>query len=124
MEFFGKDSNEIDRNNIEFVYVTFEPYIPTKYEEGIWNPNYLGTFNWGAKGVGFGQVAMYRMSENEPGNGRFYFDTEHMSKNFLKQMFAYFVEQSITDRENPDNLKPEFDRQFKPLEEQDITSVG
>jgi hypothetical protein len=47
-----------------------------------------------------------------------------MSKNFLKQMFAYFVEQSITDRENPENLTPEFDREFKPLEQQDITSVG
>jgi len=108
--------NEIKRKNVEFVYVTFEPYRPIEDpEKGTWNPNYLGVFRWGAKGIGFGEVNMARMSETEPGCDRIYFDAEYESKDFLKQMFNYFVEQSVTDTDNPNNEIREFDRIYKPV---------
>lgn len=116
-KFFGKDISEVDRNNIEFVYVVFDPYRPVEHpEQGTYNPNYLGVFRWGAKGIGFGEVSMYRMSDTEPGCDKFYFDTEYESKNFLKQMFVYFVEQSITDVDNPNKEIPEYNCQYKPIE--------
>lgn len=116
MKFFGMDHTEYNPDKIEFVYVVFIPHRPITYpDKGVYNPNFLGTYQWGAKGLGFGEVSMYRMSDREPGCDTIYFDTEHMSKKFLKQMLSYLVDQSITDRDNPNNETPEFERQHMPV---------
>lgn len=112
---FGSPLGEYDKNNLEFVYVEFEPYVPVANNDGkVWNPNFLGTFRWGAKGKGFGEVAVFKM-DDEDSDIQFYFDTERENKNFLKQMFNYIVEHSVTDVENPNNVKPDFMRQYKEV---------
>lgn len=116
-KFFGLERHEVDWNNIQFVYVIFKPRSSELHvTSGFWSPNYLGTFEWMAKGIGFGSVSMNRLSEFGKGAERILFDTEDMSKSFLKQLFAFFVEQSITDRDNPNNEVPEFDRQYKKVQ--------
>lgn len=106
MKFFGKDSKELDWDNVEFVYVEFEPYsqIATKY--GDWNPNFLGMFRWGATGVGFGEIAVYKMPD-----GRAWMDSEHMNKPFIKQMMNFFVEQSLL--EHTTDERPDFYCKYK-----------
>jgi len=93
---FGTPMGEYDKDNLEFVYVAFEPKEKHVDEKGQWNPNYVGTFSWGVKGLGFGEIGMYRMDEK---GDRFYFNTEEMSKNFLRQMFNHIVENAGTDSE-------------------------
>lgn len=108
MKLFGVDTNDVDKNNIEFVYVEFIPFDrnPTTNEYHTFNPNCLGHFEWGAKGIGFGQIAWYRMGHEsnatpeEISKGNIpWFDAEMMSKSFIKQMLAYWVDNSHLDHD-------------------------
>lgn len=109
---FGIDRSKIDRDNIEFVYVVFEPNVPYHDKDGCtWNPNYLGTFKWGAKYVGFGEIAMYRMSADPEKPFVAWFDAETESKSFIKQMLCHMVDSGFTDS---DKELPECFRQYFP----------
>ena len=66
----------------EFVYVDFVP----KNEEST--DRFLGIFQWGAKGIGFGEITLLK---DEDG---YKIDSEHMSDAFLVEMFRFFVENS------------------------------
>lgn len=89
MKFFGMDHNEVDHDSIEFVYVIFEPKTPESTER------YMGSFSWGAKGMGFGVIDVLRGNDDVV-----YLDTEHMSKSFVKQMLNYWVDNAVTDNTN------------------------
>jgi hypothetical protein len=106
MKFFDKESRELDWDNIEFVYVEFEPRTQIIDKYGEWNPNFLGIFRWGARGVGFGEIAVYKMSE-----GKTWMDSEHMGKRFIKQMMNFFVEQSLLADETDE--VPEYHCRYK-----------
>jgi hypothetical protein len=85
-----------------FTYVDFAPF-PRKSPHPEYNPNYIGTWQWGVKGVGFGEIAMYQMPD-----GRFWFDAEMMSKDFIKQMLCHAVDKSLLDHETeelPEHFK-------------------
>ena len=111
MKFFGKEHDEVDPNNYEFVYVTFEPAEHGKDEETglVWCPNFLGTFSWGVKGIGFGTIDVSQMSAK---TDQAFFNTEQMSKNFIKQMLNYWVENGVTDRDS--KLRPEHNGSWGP----------
>jgi hypothetical protein len=73
----------VDRDNIEFVWVEFEPAGPT------WSEDCIGMFRWGAVGIGFGEIGVYRSDTDE--RGIVEFDTEEMSGDFLQQMIKFWI---------------------------------
>ena len=85
MKFFGQDHTEVDWDNVEFEYVVFTPKTPES------STRYLGTFEWGAKGIGFGVIDIVQDGDKTM------FNTERMSKSFVKQMLNYWVENSKLD---------------------------
>lgn len=69
-----------ERINVEFGYVDFYPVCNNPY-------NVVGYFEWGAKGVGFGEMTLYKMED-----GTHEIDSEHESRDFVRQMMNYFVD--------------------------------
>lgn len=100
---FGKEFGDYDKNNIEFVYAEFES---ARNIDPNWNPNYIGTIHWGAKGLGFGTVALYRMSDR-----KLFMDSEFEDKNFLRQLFMFMLENSVLEWETSE--RPEHYLQMK-----------
>jgi len=107
MDMFGMEMGKADYDNIEFVYVEFEPYVPVVKDGKTWNPNYIGTYKWGAKGIGFGEIAMYRMSDDQ-----MFFDTEGMNTSFVRQMLAYTVEHGIVYTDYEECELPEYYKKY------------
>jgi hypothetical protein len=67
---------------VEIQKILEEDIIGNKFKNTIdtdYNPNCIAEWNWGAKGVGFGQIVGYRMPE-----GRMFYDSEKMSLNFIQ----------------------------------------
>ena len=50
-------------------------------------------FNWGCDGIGFGQVVI---AQHE---GKLFIDDECMSKEFIKEMFSYFIDEYYKNNE-------------------------
>lgn len=63
----------------EFTYVVLGEVIKSA-QPGI-------VFNWGCKKVGFGQITIVQRE------GKLYIDDECMSKEFIKEMFNYFIDE-------------------------------
>ena len=73
-------SDHIEGDPYEFTYVVPEK-VRDKSQPGI-------IFNWGCKKIGFGQVAILTRED------KIIIDSEGMSKEFMKEMFAYLVDNS------------------------------
>ena len=76
---FDPEQDHKDGTPYEFTHVTMGEVIK-KSQPGI-------IFNWGAKGVGFGQIIIVS------NDGKLYIDDECMSKEFIKEMFGHFIDE-------------------------------
>lgn len=76
---FDPEQEHKEGSKYEFTHVTMSEVIEQS-QPGI-------LFNWGAKGVGFGQVALVHH------DGELYIDDECMSKEFIKEMFGHLVDE-------------------------------
>jgi hypothetical protein len=84
--FGGPQLTKEQMQNPEFLWVQF---IPTSRPDS----KFCGTFQWGARGVGFGEVAITREIDSVEENTYTYtIDSEMMSREFVKNMIAYFVD--------------------------------
>lgn len=66
----------------DFVYVDFIP----KSEKST--DKFLGLFQWGVRGIGFGEVTLVKDEDS------YKIDPEQMDDEFLIEMFRFFVENS------------------------------
>ena len=76
---FNPELEKKDGDPYKFTYVSVAE-VRKKIQPGI-------VFNWGAEGVGFGQIAL---SQHD---GELEIDDEHMGKEFIKEMFGYFIDE-------------------------------
>jgi len=76
---FDPEQDHQEGTPYEFTHVTMGE-VRKESQPGI-------IFNWGAKGVGFGQITIVSRE------GKLYIDDECMSKEFIKEMFGHFVDE-------------------------------
>lgn len=85
--FFARGDENRKKGIYDFKSVVFEP------REEPCTERYMGTFSWSCDGVGFGQVTICRKPD-----GGLYIDSECMSKDFLKAMLSYWVDNAELDK--------------------------
>jgi len=78
LEFLSTGETHEEGTPYEFTHVTLGE-VRKEFQPGI-------IFNWGAKGVGFGQITMVTK------NGKLHIDDENMGNDFIKEMFGYFID--------------------------------
>ena len=76
---FDPEQDHKEGTPYEFTHVTMGE-VRKQSQPGI-------IFNWGAKGVGFGQITIVSR------DGDLYIDEEGMSKEFIKEMFGHFIDE-------------------------------
>lgn len=78
--------------NPEFDRVELVPAGDSPFDE------LCGTFQWSAKNVGFGEVDIWRKKStrpNDPQEFTYTIENETMSRQFVKNMFAHFIDNAI-----------------------------